>query len=245
MADKKYLILIRGLTRGQGHWADFLPLLRERAPHFEVECLDLPGNGERFREKSFLETAAVARDLRSKSRFIAAGKKVTVLGHSLGGMVAVEWARQFPQDFEKLFLMNTSAANSGPWFRRLNFTNFSTLFKRGLAGDAEERERLVLSLIANNSERTEKLIPELARYSATHRVTPANAVRQLWSAARTRFPSVPPVPTEILAAAKDRLVSSTNSIELGKLWKIPVRMHPWGGHDLAVDDPHWLVEQLL
>lgn len=245
MVPKRSLILIRGLTRGQGHWADFLPILKAKAPHIEVECLDLPGNGERYQEQSFLSTAEVARDLRSRSRFIAEGKKVSMLGHSLGGMVAVEWAKQFPQDFEKLYLMNTSASNSGNLLERLNLLNLPAFLRRGFARDEFARERLVLSVIANNPERIEKLIPTLAKYSKNHKVRPANAIRQLWSAATTRFPAKAPVTTEILAAQKDRLVSSTNSVELGKMWKIPVRLHPWGGHDLAVDDPDWLVEQLL
>ena len=41
----------RGLTRGQGHWADFPEILKNttKDPLFFV---DLPGNGERFQEKS-------------------------------------------------------------------------------------------------------------------------------------------------------------------------------------------------
>lgn len=238
-------IFIRGLTRGSGHWMDFLPIFREKNPRDEVECLDLAGNGERFRERSLLSTAANARDLRSRSRFIAEGRKVILFGHSLGGMVAVEWARQFPADIEQLILMNTSSRGLGSPFDRLLLRNMADYVKLLTASDAYESERLTLSVIANNRERAAELLPSLAAYRLAHPVSHENALRQLTAGALAKFPEKLDVKTNIICSQNDRMVSVENSLRLAKKWGIVPRVHPTAGHDIPVDDPEWLAEQLL
>lgn len=237
-------IFIRGLTRGQGHWGDFLPRFQARFPQADVECLDLPGNGERFSETSFLSTAALAVDLRSRSRHVAAGRPVRMLGHSLGGMVAIQWMAQSPSDIAKLYLLNTSSRElTLPW-RRFNVTQLPTLLRGFTAPTALEQERRILSVIANNEKRVQEVLPILAAYTETHPVKWSNALRQLTSAATSVLPPRTLVPTEILACQKDRLVFPENSIRLAAHWSLRPRLHPWGGHDLGVDDPEWLIEQL-
>ncbi|MBX2986932.1 MAG: alpha/beta hydrolase [Bdellovibrionaceae bacterium] len=238
-------IFIRGLTRGQGHWADFLTMFRERHPGARLECLDLPGNGERFRETSLWRIAGIVEDLRGRSRLIAEGRKPRFFAHSLGAMVAVEWAVRYPQDFERLYLMNTSARNlTGP-HRRFNFRNLPKYARLLRARDAYDHERVTLSVIANNAERIRHVLPVLSAYTAAHPVRWSNALRQLWAASRMVFPERAPVPTEIIAAAGDRLVSVENSRILARRWGLTPRIHPTAGHDLAVDDPAWLLEQLF
>lgn len=242
---KRSWIFIRGLSRGQGHWADFLSIFAERFPNDEVECLDLPGNGSRFREASLLSTTEIARDLRARSRFIADGKKVYLMGHSLGGMVAVEWMKLYPEDIIHLVLVNTSAKNLGSPLARFNFRHLPRLPRLMTAADAFTHERITLSIIANNADRVKELLPKMASYTAAHPVRWSNTLRQLFAASRSVFPDQPTVPTTLIVGGKDRLVSCENSLNLGRRWKIDCRVHPWAGHDLAVDDPQWLVEQLL
>jgi len=243
--SKKNWVLIRGLVRGRGHWLDFLSILESAAPGDEIECLDLAGNGERFREVSDLTTAAAARDLRSRSKFVAENKKVRIVGHSLGAMVAVEWARQFPKDIEMLCLMNTSSADLSPPWMRLSPSLLKIIPGLLRTNDAFQQERLVLGLIANNSQRVNELLPRLAAYTALRPVTPINAFRQILAGTTARFPRHMSVPVKILASERDRLVSVENSRRLAARWGVPAHIHPTAGHDLAVDDPRWLVEHLL
>ncbi|MGZ5183361.1 MAG: alpha/beta fold hydrolase, partial [Ramlibacter sp.] len=73
-----------------------------------------------------------------------------------------------------------------------------------------------------------------------------NALRQLWAAARYRAPDRPPaVPLLLLASAGDRLVHPSCSARLADRWEVPLRLHPWAGHDLPLDDPAWVLDHVL
>ena len=43
----------------------------------------------------------------------------------------------------------------------------------------------------------------------------------------------------------DRLVSPRCSQRLAAAWKVPLALHPSAGHDLPLDDPDWLLAQLV
>ena len=237
-------ILVRGFTRGQGHWGDFLDLFAERYPDDEVQCLDLAGNGERYREMSFSNIRLSALDLRKRSRWLDTGTKIHLFGHSLGAMTVVEWMRLFPQDLNTVYLMNTSDQKSGlPW-DRFQVHNLKLVKEIAQTRDPLERERLILGMIANNQERIEKFLPEMAKYSAAHPVSLLNTGLQLAAAARSRFPEQPSVPVRIIASRGDRLASVENSIQIARQWGVTPQIHDWAGHDIAIDDPQWLLDQL-
>jgi len=39
-------------------------------------------------------------------------------------------------------------------------------------------------------------------------------------------------------------VAPTCSKTIHKKWNLEIRSHPWGGHDLTLDDPAWVALQL-
>jgi pimeloyl-ACP methyl ester carboxylesterase len=72
-----------------------------------------------------------------------------------------------------------------------------------------------------------------------------NALRQLWAAARFAAPSaVPAIPTLLLASAQDALVSVQCSRAIAQAWGVPLHEHPLAGHDLSLDDPRWVAQQV-
>ena len=238
-------VFVRGLSRGAGHWADFPELFARRFPDDRIEFLDLPGNGERFREQTPIEMDRAVDALRERSGFVRDGVAVHGLAHSLGAMVACEWMRRYPGDFARLHLMNTSGRDLGRPWGRFNPRQAPILGQTLFAADAFERERLTLSVIANNRDRIEALLPRLSAYTAAHPVDWRNLARQLMLAARMKFPSQPPGDIRLIGARGDRLVSVENTIQLARRWGLEPALHPWAGHDLPVDDPQWLIEQLL
>jgi pimeloyl-ACP methyl ester carboxylesterase len=71
-------------------------------------------------------------------------------------------------------------------------------------------------------------------------------LRQLAAAAFFSPPPGPPsVPTLLLASAWDRLVSPICSQQLAVRWSLPIRLHPNAGHDLPLDDPDWVIRQIV
>src|SRR5690606_27264001 len=85
-----------------------------------------------------------------------------------------------------------------------------------------------------------------AVYATTHGVTRANALRQLYAAARFKAPAALPasVPVLVLNGGGDRMVDPRCSQALAAGWSIPLRVHAHAGHDLTLDDGEWVLGQI-
>ena len=246
MQPTRYWILLRGLGRGVGHWGVFEKELRRKYPQDQFELLDIPGNGLRVDESSPLTLTEYVRRMRSKSGFIRAGHRVRLLAISLGGMIATEWMHEYPLEIEKAYLVCTSAGNFSPVQDRFllpNYLQAAQLFAD--AKDPAKWERRILSMVTNNQERREAELPAMVAFSEKNPVKPRNMLRQLVAASRFHFPTEAPGDVVLVGTFGDKLVSPRCSLEIGKRWGIKPVMHPWAGHDIPVDDPRWLVEQLL
>lgn len=95
------VVLLHGLASSSATWAPVLPLLGR---HAHVIAPDLLGHGEsakpRSGDYSLGAYAAGLRDL-----LVALGRdRATVVGHSFGGGVAMQFAYQFPELTERLVL---------------------------------------------------------------------------------------------------------------------------------------------
>lgn len=237
-------VLLRGLTRESGHWGDFPQRLTTAlGPGHEVVALDLPGNGSRHRSRSPASVGALTRACRDQ---LTVTPPSVLVAMSLGAMVALEWARVAPRELAGAVLINTSAGGHSPWWQRLQPRNYATLARIVVPGTgAAEREQRILAMTSSDPHRHAGIVREWARLAAEHPVDRGNAVRQLVAAVRYRAPDVKPgVPLLLLASAGDRLVSPICSQRLAQRWDIPLRMHPWAGHDLPLDDPAWLLREI-
>lgn len=236
-------VLLRGLAREAGHWGAF-PQLLAQATGDEVLVPDLPGNGLRWAERSPASVPRIVAACRDQLPPWDGG--TVLLAMSLGAMVAIDWCRQAPHELAGCILINTSAGGASPFWRRLQPRNYPTLVRLAWPGTpAAAREPSVWRMTSNAPVQRD----ELDRWSALareHPVSAANALRQLWAAARYRAPRQrPPVPLVLLASAQDHLVHPSCSERLAQRWQVPLRMHPWAGHDLPLDDPAWVLAQLM
>jgi pimeloyl-ACP methyl ester carboxylesterase len=97
------LLLIHGITGSAKQWDDVVPLLAER---YTVVAPDLLGHGESAKPRgdySLGAYAASARDL-----LVALGhRRATVVGHSLGGGIAMQFAYEYPPFAERLVLVSS------------------------------------------------------------------------------------------------------------------------------------------
>lgn len=88
---KTLMVPVHGWTCRRSHWAGQLPLL---ASFGEVLALDLPGHGDSADSLPVTPTiAALARTLAGGVEAERKGRDVILLGHSMGGAVALEAAR--------------------------------------------------------------------------------------------------------------------------------------------------------
>jgi pimeloyl-ACP methyl ester carboxylesterase len=97
------LLLIHGITGSSAHWEPIMPLLAER---FTVIAPDLLGHGESAKPRGDYSLGAYATGARDL--LIALGhRRATVVGHSLGGGIAMQFAYQFPERTDRLVLMSS------------------------------------------------------------------------------------------------------------------------------------------
>jgi pimeloyl-ACP methyl ester carboxylesterase len=243
MAKKdKGFLLIRGLTRGQGHWGDFPQLLEQKgeAPIFYV---DLPGNGERFREKSPWKIDTYTDQTRPLVKAWLEKYDLQVVAVSMGAMVMSHWISHFQQDFSKAFFINTSSRKHSKPLERFNAKG---LFHSPHILDPSQRESEILQLTSNNIQRRNKFSQIFQDYNKSHPVSLENTAAQITASAMYSFPESKPATEITFANSKaDRLVNCSCSEKLAAAWQAPLVQHPSAGHDLPLDEPEWLVQQIL
>jgi len=237
-------VLLRGLTREQRHWGSFAGEFATAFPNAPVLTLDLPGNGALNRMRSATRVGAMAAFCRDELRSRGIAPPYRLLAMSLGAMVATAWCGTHPQEVAGLVLINTSLRPFSPAHQRLKPR--AALLRLLLSRpDAIGWERTVLALTSNAPRRDDSLARQWAGYRRERPVSTANALRQLWAAARFVAPRTPPCPRMLLlTSARDGLVDTRCSLALARAWRCEIESHPWAGHDLPLDDGAWVIDQV-
>jgi len=105
------VVLIHGYAESSRMWK---PLAKVLAPRFTVVAPDLPGFGD-----SSIPTGSI--DMKTAAERVHAAvnslgfKRVRVVGHDIGLMVAYAYAALYPQEVEKLALMDAFLPGVGEW----------------------------------------------------------------------------------------------------------------------------------
>ena len=86
--------------------ADDLPMLEELGRHHTVVAPDLLGHGRSEKPRADYSVAAYANGMRDLLSVLEIDR-ATVIGHSLGGGVAAQFAYQFPERCERLVLVDS------------------------------------------------------------------------------------------------------------------------------------------
>ncbi|WP_197381117.1 alpha/beta fold hydrolase [Mycolicibacterium mengxianglii] len=95
------LLLIHGIGDNSTTWSTVQSQLAQR---FTVVAPDLLGHGQSDKPRADYSVAAYANGMRDLLGVLDI-EKVTVVGHSLGGGVAMQFAYQFPQLVDRLILI--------------------------------------------------------------------------------------------------------------------------------------------
>ncbi|MBV1789819.1 alpha/beta hydrolase [Marinobacterium sp. D7] len=233
-------VLLRGLAREQRHWGSFPQRLAEQL-NTRVICPDTPGNGYRYRDTSPQDIHGTLESVRSELNETG---PFNLLGLSMGGMIATEWASCYPQEVGVLVLINSSFANfSLPW-QRLRPPALCKVLA-SLAMPTVKREGVIFDLICQRSGDRRETLAAWAGFAHECPLRRSNFGRQLYSAARYRAPSAAPLPNALILCGRgDRLVNPACSAAIARRWGITLDAHPWAGHDLTHDDPDWVLKRI-
>ncbi|MEA2240850.1 MAG: hypothetical protein QOD24_406 [Solirubrobacteraceae bacterium] len=97
------LVLVHGITNSSASWE---PVLATLARRFTVIAPDLLGHGDSAKPRGDYSLGANASLLRDF--MLALGhERATIVGHSLGGGIAMQFAYQFPDRIERLVLVSS------------------------------------------------------------------------------------------------------------------------------------------
>lgn len=240
-AQKRKWIWFRGLVRWKVHWGDFPDSFKQIFPEDEVYCIDFPGFGEKYQDKSPSSMEALLDNLEARIDWDQG--PYHLLAFSLGGMVGTLLAARRPQSFKKIFLVNTSDQRS-PSFDRFHPRNYWLLASRLAFPEAHFVESGILDLISNFPDIQAKY---RQRFIEAFQKTPfnrSNFLRQLRIATEAHFPEKAPVSAVFLCSEGDRLVSSRCSQRIAADWGSPLEIHKQAGHDLTLDDSDWVLKKL-
>jgi pimeloyl-ACP methyl ester carboxylesterase/quercetin dioxygenase-like cupin family protein len=105
------VVLLHGYAETSRMWR---PLMRTLATRFTVIAPDLPGIGDSGIPSDGLDMAHAARRMRALVRGLGV-TRAAVVGHDIGLMVAYAYAAQFPDDVDKLVLMDAFLPGVEGW----------------------------------------------------------------------------------------------------------------------------------
>jgi pimeloyl-ACP methyl ester carboxylesterase len=166
-AEAPPLMLVHG---GLDHCRSWDAIARELQPHFHVMAPDLRGHGdsEWARGSSYSLTDNVY-DLTRLMRF-AALQDAAIVGHSMGGMVALAYAGTYPERVSRLVVLDgafLSRPQSAPISEQM--TRWISQLDR-IAEHRESTFRTVEEAAQRLSARNKRLTAALALHLATHGV---------------------------------------------------------------------------
>jgi pimeloyl-ACP methyl ester carboxylesterase len=245
--EKKYVLVMRGLIREQRHWGAHQEMLEAALPGCEVVGLDIPGNGKLNDSKSLTQVIENVHYLRAqwKDR-VPEDARCGIIALSLGGMIATAWLQEYPEDFHRAILINTSFSGLSPFYHRMQVPAFLKILPSRFSASPRVREEAVFDIVSNSPHKKEDLLSLWVKLAEDAPVKKRNAARQLLAGLRYRPNLIdkPRIPILVLAGKGDRLCSYRCSEAIAAHWFLPIRLHETGGHELHHDDPNWTFGQI-
>ena len=230
------LVLIRGLGSDLQAWAPSVPAL---AKQFRVITYDNRGAGRSGAPDKPYTIEGMAEDLAALLDELRIAK-ASVVGYSMGGMVAQEFAIKYPNKLEKLVLLGTTSALDG--YSRTVIQNFINVRRSNMSRDQIVREQTpyVYSVeLLNDPARFERAIQATVANPYTQQdhafIRQAQAILSFDATARA---STIKAPTLIVANSEDLLIPPRNSEKLGKLIAGSKVVTLEGGHAGVTENPN-------
>jgi pimeloyl-ACP methyl ester carboxylesterase len=248
------LLLLHGLACDHHDWD---PVIDRLAARYTVLAPDLLGHGESDKPRADYTLGGYANGMRDLLTVLGIDK-VTVLGHSFGGGVAMQFAYQFPERTERLMLVATGglgrevsvavramslpfamAALSGatlPGLRHLNVASLRALsrLRPGLTRDLGEVAAIL-----------ESFKDPRKRYAVHQLVIPVIDWKGQVVSMRDRAYLTQAMPMQVVWGAEDRVIPASHAAAAAELApQARVTVMPDAGHFPHRDHPEEFVALL-
>src|SRR5438094_4387239 len=201
------VIQLHGFAETSRMWRPIIPLLTEK---FTVIAPDLPGIGDSSIPADKIDMLSAASRIHALVRSLRI-EKAKVVGHDIGLMVAYAYAAQFPNETEKLAVMDAFLPGVPGWEAIYNAPNIWHFRFNGEYPEklVQGRERTYFEyfwnmLAADNTHS----IPEAERKAYTAAYARPGRMRAAWA----YFASWPQLATEFAPLSKTKLTMPVLSI---------------------------------
>ncbi|MDX2425512.1 MAG: alpha/beta fold hydrolase [Cycloclasticus sp.] len=143
------LVLIHGWAMNNLAWKE---LLRELEKSYRVTCVELPGHGS----SQHYEAWTLDELLQTMNENLPA--TCSILGWSLGGMIALAYADQYPSRVEKLIMLASSAkfVQAAGWENAQSVDTMTSFF-HGVTSDSSAAIKRFLMLQTQGIDKSKKL----------------------------------------------------------------------------------------
>ena len=248
------LVMIHGIAGSSGTWVPVMPLLAER---YTVIAPDLLGHGESAKPRGDYSLGAYASGIRDLLGVLG-HERATVVGHSLGGGIAMQFAYQFPQMAERLVLVCSGGLGKevSPLLRALTVPGTEYLLPVVLRREIHDTVGSLGRVLGRFGLRADPFLGEV--WNAWTRLTDVRAQRAFIHtiravidiagqrvSARDRLYLAHEVPTMIIWGDRDQVIPVSHAHIAHEL--IPgsrLEIVEGAGHFLPIERPE-LVDRLL
>ena len=253
--DGPLIVLVHGMAGSRATWDRVVPVLAER---FAVLALDLPGHGLSAKpvdgDYSLGSFASVVRDLMMTLDL----ERGTIVGQSLGGGVAMQFAYQFPSRCERLVLVGSGGLGRevSPLLRLLAFPGVEFVYPVLFASVLRDAGRGVLGGLRRIGLRPSAYVDQIwqSYESLTNPETRAAFARTLHSvvdargqrvSAHDRLPLARAIPTLVVWGADDAIIPSRHAANAAAtLPGSRIELFDGVGHFPHCEDPERFVRVL-
>ncbi|NRA46096.1 MAG: alpha/beta hydrolase [Oligoflexales bacterium] len=247
ISNQYTFVLLRGLARETKHWGPFETALSQVDYCKKIILCDLPGMGVYHKSDAPSSISKIVSFVQNKLQDKLQKKEdLFLIGLSLGGMVAYEYIRRNPGLFSKAVIINSSFRGLSPVYERVRPAALFKLLQIMAIKEPSKREEKILPLISNFHVEDPKVLQKFIEICTKRPVRIRNVVSQLLAASRYRFKLTETLNTEgmVLCSSEDRLVNSKCSHAFAAALGWPIREHSLAGHDLPLDAPEWIIEEI-
>jgi pimeloyl-ACP methyl ester carboxylesterase len=153
------IVLVHGMAGSSATWRFVLPALAER---FTVIAPDLPGHGQSAKPRGDYSLGAFASGLRDL--LVALGhERASLVGQSLGGGIAMQFAYQFPERCERLALVSSGGLGQevNPLLRALTLPGAEYLLPLACTNWAHNAGTTVVNWLRNIGLRPSPHVTEI------------------------------------------------------------------------------------
>ena len=203
------LVLVHGFLGGSGYW---LPQTSGLRDHFDFIAVDLPGFAASAGVAAPESIAGFSDALIELVDTLGVGR-FSLLGFSMGGMVAMELALAHGERLDKLVLYGTSASGSLPD----RFESWDTSIKRMESQGVEATaDRTVASWFVDGDKHPfHPACRQACRGASREACVKAMRGMQRWNA-RDRLSAIK-LPTLVIVGDRDRSTRPAESVEIWQL----------------------------